>query len=506
MEASKRIIKNTIYLYIKTGITLFIWLYTTRVILNSLGATDFGIYNVVGGAIGLLGFLNATMATTIQRFLNYEEAKKDIIRQRTIFNIGLIFHFVIALILVIIFISLYYLLFNGILNIPEDRYFAAKIIYFCLVTSTVFTVLTVPYDAVINSHENMLYYSIIGVFENILKLVVAIIIMHTTYDKLVMYGVLMSVIPFISLSLMRYYCHKKYDECKINPKKYYEKDLAKSIIKFAGWNFVGTSSSVVGNHGINIVLNHFFGAAINTAAGIASQIQGQLLVLSNNMLKALNPVLAKEEGAGNTNNLLKYSINGCKYSYFLFAIFAIPFFIETPYLLKIWLGDVPQWGILFVRLQLIRGLLEGFTMPLKKTLEAKGQIKQYNIAVFVLNLVPIILLSILYTIGLDPYWHYIIAIMFMVVIVDAIKVYYCKLYCQLNLKVLANVVFLPCTLITILAFIMGIIPTVICEMSFIRLILTTILTTIIILYGIYNTLNISEKDILKLYLSKILKR
>ena len=112
MEASKRIIKNTIYLYIKTGITLFIWLYTTRVILNSLGATDFGIYHVVGGAIGLLGFLNATMATTIQRFLNYEEAKKDIIRQRTIFNIGLIFHFVIALILVIIFISLYYLFFN----------------------------------------------------------------------------------------------------------------------------------------------------------------------------------------------------------------------------------------------------------------------------------------------------------------------------------------------------------------------------------------------------------
>lgn len=492
---SNRIIKNTIYLYIKTGVSLFVWIFTTRVILNNLGTSDFGIYNIVGGAIGMLGFLNVTMATTVQRYLNYDESKHDIEILKSIFNVGIVFHVIIAVFLIVLFLGVGYYMFHGVLNIPSDRLFAAKVVYVSFMISTLFTVVSVPFDAVINSHENMLYYSIIGIIETMLKLVVAIVIQFSSYDKLIVYGVLMSAISLNSLTLMYIYCHRKYEECIVAPQKYYSKCVARRMLSFAGWNFVGTTSSVVGNNGINIVLNHFFGVIINTSAGIASQIQGQLFVLSNNMLKALAPVLAKEEGAGNTTSVLTYSYKGCKYSYFLFAIFAVPFFIETPYLLCIWLGGVPEWAVLFVRLQLIRGTIESITMPMRKVLEAKGKIGHYNMVVFIFNILPVFFLFIFYNCGLNPYWHYIVAIFLMVIVVDTWKIYCCKKYCGLKFLDFFSIVIRPCLIISFVAFFLGYIPLVFLVSSFIRVCLIVVITSTVMLVGIYISFTESEKMI-----------
>ena len=187
-STANRIIKNTGFLYAKMGITMFISLYTTRLILNSLGASDFGIFNIVGGSIAMLGFLNAAMASATQRFMSYSEGEGNKEKQKSIFNVSFILHLVISFIIAILLIIAGYFFFNGILNIPEGRIFAAQVIYASLIVSTMFTVMTVPYDAVMNAHENMKYYAIVGIFESLLKLIVAFICVYSTSDKIIVYG------------------------------------------------------------------------------------------------------------------------------------------------------------------------------------------------------------------------------------------------------------------------------------------------------------------------------
>lgn len=230
MSTVNRVIKNTGFLYAKMGITMFISLYTTRLILNSLGASDFGIFNIVGGAIAMLGFLNAAMSSATQRFMSYSEGEGNKKKQKSIFNVSYILHLGISLIAGITLLIAGYFFFNGILNIPQDRIFAAKIVYGSLIISTMFTIMTVPYDATMNAHENMKYYAIVGVLESLLKLIVAFICIYTTFDKLIIYGILMSCIPLITLSIMRIYCHKHYEECIISPRKYWERGLTKEMI------------------------------------------------------------------------------------------------------------------------------------------------------------------------------------------------------------------------------------------------------------------------------------
>lgn len=325
---------------------MFISLYTTRLILNSLGASDFGIFNIVGGAIAMLGFLNAAMASATQRFMSYSEGEGNKEKQKSIFNVSFILHLGISFVVGIALLIAGYFFFNGILNIPEDRIFAAKVVYGSLIVSTMFTVMTVPYDAAMNAHENMKYYAIVGIFESFLKLAVAFACVYTTFDKLIVYGSLMACIPLITLTIMRVYCHKHYEECVIAPRRYWNKGLMKEMTSFAGWNFMSSAVIIISAYGQGIILNNFFGTLLNAAQGIASQINGQLQVLSSNMLKAVNPILGKSAGAQNTQMLIKSTMFGAKYASALYSLIAIPVFIEAPYILKLWLHNVPEWTII----------------------------------------------------------------------------------------------------------------------------------------------------------------
>lgn len=384
MSTSSRVIKNTIYLYIKTFVSLFVMLYVTRVVLRTLGAEDFGVYDVVGGAISMLGFVNTSMASAVQRFLNNAQAKNDPVLQRKVYNVGVVFHVSIALLMVVVFAVLFLFLFNGILNISPERVGAAKIVYLCLVVSTFISIITVPYDASINAHEDLLTYSIIGIIDVFLKLGVAIAIVHTSMDKLVLYAVLMMIVPIATYVMMKIWCKSHYEECVISIKQYYDKGLARQMISFSGWSLLGTTSNLVGNYGSSIVLNHFFGTVLNAVMGIANQFQGMLLVLSSGMLRSINPVIYKS-GENNPERLMYYSFMGCKYSFLLLAVFAIPVMAEAPFILHIWLEDVPEWAVLFVRLQLFRCLLEQLSTTFNKSLESVGKIKELNIYTFCLK-------------------------------------------------------------------------------------------------------------------------
>ena len=383
--------------------------------------------------------------------MSYAEGEGNKDKQTSIFNVSVVLHLLISLIVGVALLIAGYFFFNGILNIPADRIFAAKVVYWSLIVSTMFTVMTVPYDAVMNAHENMKYYAIVGIVESLLKLSVALVVVYTLSDKLIIYGILMACIPLITLTIMRVYCHKHYVECAIAPKKYWHKGLMKEMTSFAGWNLTSVSIIMISSYGQGIILNHFFGTILNAAQGIASQINGQLQVLSSNMLKALNPILGKSAGANDYKLLLKSATLGAKYSTALFALIAIPVFIETPYILKIWLKNIPEWTIIFVRFQLIKSFIEFQFCTLPGTISATGKIKKYTIWSSISNFLQLPIIYILFKNGLPPYCMYIATIIFGNIIVYSGAIHYLKIYCKLSFRTYTKEVLLPIYTITIIS-------------------------------------------------------
>ena len=442
-STANRVIKNTGFLYAKMGITMFVSLYTTRLILNSLGASDFGIFNIVGGAIAMLGFLNAAMASATQRFMSYSEGEGDKEKQKSIFNVSCVLHLGISLIVGIALLIAGYFFFNGILNIPQERIFAAKVVYGSLIVSTMFTVMTVPYDAAMNAHENMKYYAIVGVFESFLKLAVAFACVYTVYDKLIVYGILMACIPLITLTIMRVYCHKHYEECVIAPRVYWKKGLMKKMTSFAGWNLFSSSVTMISAYGQGIILNSFFGTVLNAAQGIALQINGQLQVLSSNMLKAVNPILGKSVGAHNTDLLIISTMLGAKYAAALYSLVAIPLFIETPYILDLWLYNVPEWTVIFVRFQLLRSFIEFQFVTLPSSISATGKIRKYSFYSSLSNFLQLPVIYILFKLGYPPYFMYVSAIIFGNLLVYGIAMYFARKNYSLPIIVYIKTVLFP---------------------------------------------------------------
>lgn len=479
MSTASRVIKNTGFLYAKMAITMFISLWTTRLILNSLGASDFGIFTIIGGAISMLGFLNAAMAGATQRFMSYSEGEGNKEKQKNIFNISLVLHFVIAIIAGLLLLCAGHFFFNGILNIPPDRLDAAKIVYGSLIVSTMFTVLTVPYDATINAHENMKYYALVGILESLLKLGVAFISVYTLADKLVVYGILMSLIPIAILTIMVLYCHRHYEECTVAPRRYWSKPMAREITTFAGWNFLGTTSSLVSNYGMGIVLNHFFGTLLNAAQGIAGDLNGKLLVFSNNMLKALNPVIAKNEGAGERGKMISVAMTGSKFSFYAFALFIIPVLVETPYILRLWLKSVPEWTVIFVRLQLIRTLVEQTSITFSSAIAAEGHISLLNKLSCLTDLSAITCIYLAFRAGFPPPTMYIIAILTWGLVSSAAKVFIMKKNCGMRILDYLRLVIQPCAVVFLFSLVATSLATHAIQGGAVRLVASIAISTIV---------------------------
>lgn len=508
-STASRIIKNTGWLYAKMGITMFVSLYTTRLILNGLGALDFGIYNIVGGAIAMLGFLNAAMASATQRFINYSEGAGEIDKKINIFNTSYVLHLIIAVVVALVLCGAGFIFFNGILNIPQDRIIAAYVVYGSLIVSTIFTILSVPYDAILNSHENMKYYSLVGILESFLKLAVAFACIYSSHDKLIVYGILMALIPILTRIMMQAYCHHKYTECRINIRKYYDKSTMKEMATFASWNLLGISSGMIGNYGNGLVMNHFWGSILNASMGVAGQLDGMLHTLSNNMLKALNPVITKTEGSGQRKAMLETTFTGSKMSFFLFSIVCIPVFIEMPFILNIWLNNVPKWAIVFTRLQLIRTLIEQYTSTFGVAINAEGRIAKMNIVDALFNIVPLVASATLFYYGISPISLYILNIAVYGFGQMGSKVFFMHKNCHMTYSLFFNNLFLPLSIVAALIYSTNLILSNYLSESICRLISICSLSFIlhIILYFIF-VLNGKEKQIILdlLYRIKVHKR
>lgn len=485
MSTTTRVIKNTGFLYVKMGITVFISLYTTRLILASLGASDFGVFNIVGGAITMLGFLNSTMANATQRFMSYAEGANDLLKKKQVFNVSMVLHIGVALLTGLILLAAMYPLFNGIFNIQQDRIFAAEVIYLSLVVSTMFTIVNVPYDAVMNAHENMLYYALIGIFEALLKLIVAFACVYTTSDKLIVYGILMAIIPFITLTIMKIYCHRKYEECFIGFKKYWSRGLVKDIASFSGWNFLTAISSLASYYGSGLVLNHFFGTILNAAQGIANQVNGQMSTFSLNLMKAVNPVIVKRAGAQDVEAMNKATLASGKYSTLLIVLFAIPFMLEMHYVLNVWLKDVPEWTSLFCCLQLVITIICQMASSAATSIYAQGNIKWYAIYKSVMNVVPIIATYIAYIFGGAPYWLYIAMITIWAIGGNIVIIRYANKVSNLKIIAFFREIVFPVISVVILMLALGYLPQLLMVEGFYRFIVSCVITSLVFIFMIW---------------------
>lgn len=477
MSTTSRVVKNTSFLYVKMGVTIIVSLYTLRILLASLGAADYGLFTIIGGAIAMLGFLNSTMANATQRFMSYAEGEGNLEEKKKIFNISLVLHVFISVLTCILLVVVSVPLFNGILNIQLERIYAAKIVYCCLIFSTMLTIVNAPYDAVMNAHENMLYYSIIGIFESLLRLSIAFYVVYTLYDKLIVYGLLMAMVPLITLTIMKVYCHRHYKECVIAPRRYWDSTLVKRIAKFSGWNFLTAVSSLFTFQGMGLVLNHFYGTFLNAAHGIAQQVNSQLSQFSVNMMKALNPVIVKNAGAGKIDMMNKATIAGCKFSTYIMLLFAIPLMVEMPYVLRIWLVEVPEWTVLFCILQIVVGIICQMAAAASSAVYAQGNIKCYAIYKSVMNLLPVIIAYISFALGGAPYWLYVPLVVVWGIGGDVVIVRYAQRLCGIPIMVFIKGVLARVMGVSVVMLLMGCCVKFFMDESFLRLLSCCILTT-----------------------------
>lgn len=429
---NKRIARNTIFLYCRQLITMFISLYTVRVVLSTLGVNDYGLYNVIGGVVALFSFLSGTMASATQRFISYELGKEKQQDCGKVFSSSMFSYIIIAIIVLILAETLGLWFINYKLVIPETRVFAANVTYQTSIIAFIITLLTIPYNASIIAMEKMDIFAYISIIEAILKLLIAFLIPLFIDDYLITYSILMLFSICIIQSFYRIYCIRKFNYCTFSIQN---KDISliKKMTSFAGWNIIGCIASILRNQGSNILINLFFSTSINAAYGISMQINNAVTNFSNNFYTAVRPQLVKSYSSGDTKSMIELGFKSSRLAFFLLLLISVPIFCNLRALLSLWLTDIPQYTITFTQIIVITSLIEVFSIPLVNMLQACGRIKIYQIVVSVIYLMSLPVSFIFLKYGCEPQITLIVNLC-LVLISLLPRLYICKKNMNISLK------------------------------------------------------------------------
>ncbi|GAP67900.1 Na+driven multidrug efflux pump [Bacteroidales bacterium 6E] len=375
-ENNKRIAKNTMMLYFRMILTMLVSLYTSRIILNTLGVEDFGIYNVVGGFVTMFGFLNSAMASATQRFLAFEIGRNDKVQLRNVFSMSVNIHFLIAFAILILAETIGLWFVNTQLTIPSERMEAALWVFHFSILTLMVSMVSVPYNAMIIAHERMGVFAWVSIAEVSLKLLIVFMLQWFGFDKLKLYAVLMFSVSLIIRFIYGIYCNRNFNESKF--RFYWDKPLFKTLLSYAGWNLWGNAASVIMGQGVNILLNIFFGPIVNAARGIAYQVRAASNQFVTNFQMAMNPQIIKSYASGDLQYMHQLIFQGAKYSFFLLLTLTLPIILEAEYVLKLWLKIVPDYTVIFTQLVLVNVLVDCISGPLMTAAQASGKIKLYQ--------------------------------------------------------------------------------------------------------------------------------
>lgn len=501
MNNSKRILINSSFLYVKTALTVVISIFLSRFLLEGLGIRDYGIYNVVGGVIGLIGFITATLINSNTRFIANALGKNDLN------NSVIVFSTVKAITKKVVFFIFFSLLIIGliflnfILKIPYDRVFAAHIVYACMLVNTVYSLLTAPYSALLYSKERIKFLTTLDIIDTFLKLGIAYLLTQTTtiIDNLILYAVLLMLLSFAHRTVLKYYCLSTDVIAKRskNLKATMDKSIARNILSFSGWNLLESIGIIVRKQGSVFLINIFFGVLVNAAYGIAIVVNTQMLQFSSSMLNAIKPVVYKNFGNENKERQNFLTFFTSKIGIILLSFIVVPVICEIDFILGIWLVEIPQHTATFIKLALVLTFISQMSYGLIISMQAYGKVKEIQIVTFVLQILNLPISFILFKTGFSVYSLYFVSISIEVLILVC-RLYITNKYLQINIgSYLNNLIVKPSLFILFTYLIFNYIGDN-SEPSLFRL-LTIIMANIIItgVYFYFMILNNNEKQIIK---------
>ncbi len=371
---NKRIAKNTIALYVRMLFSMCVKLYTSRVVLNTLGVVDYGISGVVGGVVAMFSFLNTSMASATSRFLTFEIGSGTPDKLRDTFSCAFWLHAIIAFIILILSETIGLWFVANKLVIPTERMFAAHCIYQLSILSMIISILQVPYSALIMSREKMGIYAGIEILHVSLKLIIVFLLLWFNFDKLILYGILLTLITIFISIIYRIYCHLHFNESRI--RFVWRPDIMRPMMSFSGWDLYGNMSVIARTQGVNILLNMFFGPIMNAAATVATQVQGAIMTFAANVLTAVRPQIIKQYAQGNKEHMIALIRNATKINFLLLLFISIPVMAEMDFILDIWLVDVPKHAATFCIYTLLFNFFASMSSVIVTGVHATGNIKR----------------------------------------------------------------------------------------------------------------------------------
>lgn len=491
---NSKIARNTLFLYVRMFFAMVVALYTSRVLLQTLGVVDFGVNNVVAGFVTMFSFLNSSLTGAIQRYYNFEKSTHGAEGIGKVYRTSMLIQVSMAIIVLILLegFGVWYL--NNVMVIPEDRMLAANILFQCSTVSLLFLIISIPYSAAIMSFEHMDYYAIVGVLDVVLKLVIVLILPYLGSDKLITYAGLLFLISVINFLLYFVYARRKFDALRLRGER--DKSLLKSMLVFSGWNFFGTFSNVVYQQGVNLLLNFFFGPVVNAARGISAYVSQALHGFSSNIVVAFRPQMVESYAEKNYTRTKNMMYSESKICFLMLLLFIVPIVIEIDYVLHLWLGEeVPELSAIFTVLVLIKMLITTLNVPFTQIVHASGIMKKFQIITGGITCMIIPLGWVAFKMGLSPVSIYIIALFLAIAT---------QLACNVIVKQFFNYDvkhYLLCVIGPILSIsvVSPILPWLIHKAmteSFLRLVCVTIVSVLVIIaYSYFVVLNADERSL-----------
>ena len=492
-SSNKRIVKNTMFLYVRMMVVMIVALFTSRIILNTLGATDYGIYNVVGGIVTIVAFLNSALGGSTSRYLTFALGEGILEKQKKTFGAALNLHICIALLVLIVGETIGLWFFYEKMIIPEDRVSAALWVYQFSIVTTMISFTQVPYNASLIAHEKMSIYAYVGLYEAFSRLAIAYLITISPIDNLVFYGSLLLLNTIAVQMFYRWYAAKNFSECRFSLVK--DKALYKQLLSYGGWDLFGNLAVVCQGEGVNLLLNVFFGPVVNAARAIAIQIQGAVLQFVSNFMMAVRPQVIKNYAEGNVERMYSLTFYTAKFSYMLMLALVVPICCEIKFILHLWLGDaVPENTALFAVLVLVTYTWRTFHIAALMPFHAIGNIKTGNVTIGSLMIASLPIGYVLFKIGLPAYSVFLV--IFAIEIVGMFAIYWLiHNYEYFPYLDIFRKILMPSTAVTLLTVALPLFIIHFMEEGWLRLILVCVSSeTTLGLSAFYIGLNKSERS------------
>lgn len=481
---NKRIAKNTLLLYFRMFITMTVSLYTSRIVLNTLGVEDYGIYNVVGGTVAMFSLLSGSLSAAISRFLTFELGKDDKDKLKTIFSTSVNIQVGLSLIVLVLAETIGVWFLNNKMVIPADRVVAANWVLQCSIATFMINLISIPYNASIVAHEHMKAFAYVSVLEVVLKLLVVYLLVLSLMDKLIFYGFLLLGVSIMIRLIYGFYCKYHFIECSYH--YVFDKKVLRDMTGFAGWNFLGAGSGLLMTQGVNMLMNIFFGVTVNAARGIAEQVNTAVMAFVTNFSIALNPQITKSYASNNKEYMFSLMCSGAKYSYFLLLVLSLPIIFQTETILSVWLSQQPEYASNFVRMTLLISLLSVLSNTMVTAMLATGHIKRYQIIVGGIGMLVFPLSWIAYKAGFSPITAYFIH--FGIFCIQLIyRLFLLREMVGFSIRLFLNKVLSKVTITTIVAFILPalltiFIPTELYWTRFISIVSISLLSSVVAIY------------------------